>query len=302
MLLINSVDPLKMKKILRTENGFTLLELLISIALIAVIVGIALGGMKFGISAREIGEQRVDTYQRLRFISEQLSNKIGSYDPLFIQPSILPANSDGTTDPKKITSKKLLAFEGLADSVRFITFADSLTIAKNSHWLHEVQFYLGQHPQTLESGIIMMEQEIMFDDAFITPDPSTTRYILLAKDVSYLKFRYYKYRKLTPKELEAQIDKSVKFAEEWVDEIPLDYEDLIGLTANKKAGATVILEDPQSKISSPRAIEISIGLIEQPLPGRKEDPRLVYLPPTVIPFNLGLQFERFTQEAKSEKS
>lgn len=291
-----------MKKLLRTESGFTLLELLISIALIAVIVGIALGGMKFGISAREIGDQRVEVYQRLRFISEQLSNKIGSFDPLFIQPTLLPANADGTTDPKKIQSQKLLAFEGLADSVRFITFADSLTTAKNSHWLHEVQFYLGQHPQTLESGIIMMEQEIMFDDAFITPDPATTHYIMLAKDVAYLKFRYYKSRKLTPKELEAQTDKSVKFAEEWLDEVPLDYADLVGLSANKKAGANTLLEDPLSKISSPRAMEISIGLIEQPLPGRKEDPKLVYLPPTVIPLNLGVQFERFPQEAKSEKS
>ncbi|MBI4382621.1 MAG: prepilin-type N-terminal cleavage/methylation domain-containing protein, partial [Nitrospinae bacterium] len=106
------------------EQGFTLLELLISIAIIAMIVAIALGGMKFGITAREIGEQRTETFQRLRFIGEQISTQIKSLHPLFIEPvEIAQPEPD---KPATAEVPKVLAFEGTENSLRFITFAETL--------------------------------------------------------------------------------------------------------------------------------------------------------------------------------
>ena len=68
------------------QSGFTLLELIVSLAIIALIAGLSMGGVRLGISAREIGEERANMYQRLRFIGEQISQKIKSTHPLFIKP------------------------------------------------------------------------------------------------------------------------------------------------------------------------------------------------------------------------
>ena len=300
-----------MKKILRTANGFTLLELIISISIIAVIVSIALGGIKFGISTREVSDQKTETYQRLRFIGEQISSKIRSFHPLFIQLNPVQIIETGITNPTN-TPKKLLAFEGLEDSIKFITFADNLAVTNKSRWLHEVQFYLGEHPETRESGIIMMEQNILFDEAFVTPDPQTTQYFMLAKDVSYLKFRYYKSRKPTPEELSvlrnqttnqsAQTNQPVQYIDEWVNTIPLDYGQNINLPTGANPATTPPVEDLQSKISSPRAVEISIGLKEPQIPGRREDLRLIYLPPMIIPFHAGGQVVRPPREGRSQRA
>lgn len=299
-----------MKKNLRAENGFTLLELIISMAIIAVIVGIALGGMKFGISAREVGDQKTEIYQRLRFIGEQISSKTRSLHPLFIQLTPVLTDATQAIDAKKMTPLKLLAFEGLEHSIRFITFADSLSVTKKNRWLHEVAFYLGEHPYTRESGIIMMEQELLFDDAFITPNPETTQYIMLAKDVSYLRFRYYKSRKLSAEELKAQKDnaqnaqnnKPILYIDEWATEIPLTYTINIDQSASEPGKPPAPVVDQQSKISTPRAIEISIGLKEQQIPGKTEEPGVIYLPPMIVPLNAGTQITRPPLEVKNEKT
>ena len=179
--------------------------------------------------------------------------------------------------------------------MRFITFAENLTATTKNPWLHEVLFYLGRHPQTGESGIIMMEREMLFDDVFVTPGPENTQYLVLAKDVSYLNFRYYKSRKMTPEELAEQADNPAQYQyiDEWVSQVPLSYTGNI-------AGASV--EDPQSKISSPRAVEISIGLKEQPIPGRTDEPKMIYLPPMTVPLNAGVQIERPPQRVQNENS
>jgi prepilin-type N-terminal cleavage/methylation domain-containing protein len=298
-----------MKNHLRAENGFTLLELLISMAIIAVIVGIALGGMRFGISAREIGEQKIDTLQRLRFIAEQISTKLKSFHPLFIQPTPVPSTTAIKTetdiiDKAKKPIKKFLAFEGLPNSIRFITYADSLSIIGNNHWSHEVQFYLGEHPLTKETGIIMKEQEILFEDSFITPNPESSRYVLLAKDVAYLKFRYYKTRRLKPEELLYQSDPTLLFIDEWVETVLLEFEDPLAPPANNAQSAMLPDEDQLTKISSPRAVEISIGIKEQQLPGKDKDvePKIIYLPPMLIPLNSGLQIVRPPEEVKNEQT
>lgn len=297
-----------MKTKLFHENGFTLLELLISISIIAVIVGIALGGMKFGISAREIGDQKTDTYQRLRFIAEQVSTKIKSFHPLFIQPSAFQANraqqkSEPTIiDKAQKPPKKFLAFEGLPNSIRFIAYTDSLSIAKNNRWLHEVQFYLGEHPVTNETGIIMKEQELMFEDSFVVPAPETSRFIMLAKDAAYLNFRYYKTRRLTPEEMTVQTDPTLLFIDEWVENIFLEYEDPLAPPKVDLQANPLLAEDPLTKISSPRAVEITIGLREQQLPGKNEDPKIIYLPPLLIPLNSGVQTVRPPEEVINEKT
>ena len=73
-----------MKLQLNNQFGFTLLELILSLSIVAMIVALALGGVRLGIVARDVGEQKVDTYQRLRIISEQLKQKLQSTYPVYV--------------------------------------------------------------------------------------------------------------------------------------------------------------------------------------------------------------------------
>ena len=66
------------KRRIKNQKGFTLLELILAMSIVAIVVALGLGGVRLGIAARDVGEQKVDIYQRLRIISEQLKQKLQS--------------------------------------------------------------------------------------------------------------------------------------------------------------------------------------------------------------------------------
>ena len=111
-----------MKHLFKNQSGFTLLELILSLSIVAILVALGLGGVRLGISARDVGEQKVDTYQRMRIISEQLKQKLQSTYPVFV------VQKDGVSGvPTPASSKRILAFEGNSNSIRFVTFATPMT-------------------------------------------------------------------------------------------------------------------------------------------------------------------------------
>ncbi|MFQ5671608.1 MAG: type II secretion system protein J [Nitrospinales bacterium] len=287
-------------KRLKNPHGFTLLELIISITMIAVIIGIALGGMRLGISTRELGEQKADTYQRLRFIGEQISQNIKSLHPLFIKEKTEELFFE--EQKNKQEPPKYLAFEGLPDSIRIITFANTLSMVKNPPWIHEVRFYLGAHPETRETGIIMMERDLDSEEAFmeVQSDSPGVHYIMLANEVNHLGFRYLKMTPIPPEELEQQEDPSIKYKTEWVDTIIIE--------PDKETQNPFFVKDektdtpkPENTISLPRAIEVSIGLKQPVVSSNVREPEIVYLPPMLIPLNSGIEFSRPPIEDEEEK-
>jgi len=290
-------------KQVNNQSGFTLLELIVSLAIIALIAGLSMGGVRLGISAREVGEERADIYQRLRFIGEQISQKIKSTHPLFIKPpdtfddiliedQTLETDQSSQNDSTVNKGKKIIAFEGKSDSIHLVTFVHGLSNFKKTPWIHEVSIYKGQNPITDEDGIVMMERDIFAEDIFsdINPNSDAVNYITLAKDVAFLKFRYYKMEKYTPEELEQLEDQSKEFYGQWVDEVVPDVtEDLIetlGITDEEAAFKEA------NKISLPRALEISLGLEFPELPGKLKSDKVYYLPPTIISFNSGVLLSR----------
>ena len=73
-----------MKCLRESNQGFTLLELILSLGIIGFIVAISLGAIRLGTSAQETGQLKIDTFQRLRLIQNQLGQKIKSNYPVFI--------------------------------------------------------------------------------------------------------------------------------------------------------------------------------------------------------------------------
>ena len=72
------------KRRIKNQKGFTLLELILAMSIVAIVVSLGLGGVRLGIAARDAGQQKVDIYQRLRIISEQLKQKLQSTYPVFV--------------------------------------------------------------------------------------------------------------------------------------------------------------------------------------------------------------------------
>jgi len=276
-----------MKCLRKSNQGFTLLELILSLGIIGFIVTISLGAIRLGTSAQETGQLKIDTFQRLRLIQNQLGQKIKSNYPVFMfQEKTIFTSKNSQEKPKR-----LLSFEGKNNSLRFVTFSSPLTSQGKSPWIHETIFYVGEHPKSGKSGIIMAERTVAqkksTDSVFNKIDKD--RLFLLAEDVDYLKFRYYQMRKLSPAEIELQLDKSKKYEGKWVTSVEHN-------TLKTKAGK--LIEEQQTrlhfeeknKMSLPRAVEVSLGLKEPTRASSVTESRVIFSPPIIIPLYSGMRF------------
>jgi len=280
----------------KNANGFTLLELILAMTIVGFIMAISLGAVRLGISTQEVGQQKTETFQRLRIIGEHLSQKIKSSYPVFIS---LPSKVSSTSEGSPVQAKRLLAFEGKKDSIRFVTFASPITATDNSTWTHEVLFFLGEHPKTGQKGIIMKEKEISPEDIFTKTNSSSNkeRYYLLAEDVAYLSFRYYIVEKISLEEAGPN-KKASTYTGKWVDRIlfnpPIpsqtEYESGDKKTLQKKSTTTL-----------PKGVEISLGLLEPVVAGSKKKPKLVSSPPLLLLLHSGMQFSLPALEDDKDK-
>ena len=287
---------------IKNQMGFTLLELILAMSIVAIIVALGLGGVRLGISARDVGEQKVETYQRLRIISEQLKQKLQSTYPVFVsQKDGVP----GVTAPN--SSKRILAFEGNTDSIRFVTFATPMTASDPTTLTHEVKFYIGEHPETEQTGVILMERDISNGDVFSRVDPRSdfVRYFVLAENAAQLKFRYYLMKKLPTQKVEGEDKNTLKFSGQWVDRISINSFEQ---SQDSSSQSSPILDfEKTNKISLPRAVEITIGIIPQPKPGEEaenEELEPVFSPPIIVLLNSGMEFALppIGKEADNEKA
>jgi prepilin-type N-terminal cleavage/methylation domain-containing protein len=291
-----------MKNPFRNQTGFTLLELILAMSIVAIIVALGLGGVRLGISARDVGEQKVETYQRLRIISEQLKQKLQSTYPVFV------SQKDGVSGvPVPVTSKRILAFEGTTDSIRFVTFATPMTASDPTTLTHEVKFYIGEHPETGKTGIILMERDISDGGVFSRIDPrsDSVQYFVLAENAALMKFRYYLMKKLPPQEVEGEDKNALQFSGHWVNRVSI--ETFQQSQASSSQNSPILDFEKTNKISLPRAVEITIGVIPQPKPGEEvenEELEPVFSPPIIVLLNSGMEFARppIEKEAENEKA
>lgn len=283
-----------MKKFMNNARGFTLLELILSLVIIGFIVGISLGAIRMGIATQEAGAKRAETFQRLRIIGEHLSEKIKSSYPVFIQPA-----QDEFAAKKSSRNRRILAFEGRKNSIRLVTFAHPLSSPEDLVWAHEAKFYLGKHPKTEETGVIMMEKDISDGDIFSNLDDKTEgRYFLLAKDVSHLEFRYYRQAE-KPKKTPGSTKEELTATGGWVEEIifnpPIELDS--GATT-----ANTLLSERDSYLSLPKGVEISLGLLESAGSGKDAEPKLISSPPIHLLFHSGMEFKLPEKTDDEEKN
>ena len=281
----------------KNAHGFTLLELILSMAIVGFIMALSLGAIRLGISTQEVGRQKTETFQRLRIIGEHLSQKIKSSYPKFIPPPrILSLSTKSVAGPPR----NLLAFKGEKDSIRFVTFASPIASMDNSVWAHEVRFYLGEHPQSGKEGIIMMEKEISPGNIFTENRSSRNkeRYYLLAEDVAFLNFRYYIMRKKFSDDPGLKEEVST-YQGEWVNRIAFN-PFASSQTENRPGKGQPLPED--AVISLPKGVEISVGLLEQTTSGSETEPKLISSPPVLLLLHSGMEFNLPVPEDKGENN
>ncbi len=278
---------------INSQKGFTLLELLISLMIFTLVILVTMQVIRLAVTSREISDKKLDTLQRLRFINEQLNSKIRSIHPLFIPK---PDKEDLIDRKKPKSSAKILAFQGKSDSIKFITFAEKLDSINQGPLIHEVQIYLGTHPETDEEGILMLEREIAsFDDIFKDDsDNNEGNLLLLADEVDYLEFKFYQINveeNLTP-DNSGKIQ-SLEYKGEWVDTIN---QEVFGLIDTTQADSLRDRDNDDEPINLPRAIEFSLGIFTDSFDEENGERELITLPPTIIPIHSGMVFERTTLE------
>ncbi len=100
-----------MNVINRREQGFTLLELLISLTILTIVTVIIGSGLRLAMDAWEKGEIETGETQRLRILSSIFSQQLKSVYPYMI----------------KIDSENVIVFEGDKNSIFFVTATNDIS-------------------------------------------------------------------------------------------------------------------------------------------------------------------------------
>jgi general secretion pathway protein J len=93
----------------RDQRGFTLLELLLALAMVGALVVIAFAGVRIALASWKQGEDRAEAYQHLRGIALTLARSVGAAYPY--------------TAPRGDTPTAVLLFGGEGSSLEFVTQA-----------------------------------------------------------------------------------------------------------------------------------------------------------------------------------
>ncbi|MBW2653267.1 MAG: prepilin-type N-terminal cleavage/methylation domain-containing protein [Deltaproteobacteria bacterium] len=131
---------------LNPEKGFTLLELLVSIAILSMVLVMIYGTLSMGSRAWEKGEEDIEKVQRMRVVMNLLSREIKSTFPYKITPSELD------------THKEFYAFEGKKDSVSFVSTIPLKGGRRGLSWL---SFWVES-----EEGLVVVERDALRSDIF----------------------------------------------------------------------------------------------------------------------------------------
>ncbi|MCD5390669.1 prepilin-type N-terminal cleavage/methylation domain-containing protein [candidate division NPL-UPA2 bacterium] len=145
-------------------KGFTLLELLITLAIVATILGIIYGSYASSVGTMSDCRERVGLYREARLILEIISREISS---AFVSDN-----------------NEKLRFEGAQDELHFSSASGRLVPGLEPTDIREISYYLGPEPD--RNSLMRREQWPVDDD--IREGGET---LILIDDIESLNFSYY---------------------------------------------------------------------------------------------------------------
>jgi general secretion pathway protein J len=142
-------------------SGFTLLELLIALSIVAALLAILLGGLRVGLAAWRQGEDRAEAHQHLRSLAELLSRSVAGTFPYRM--------------PSAGVGKPTVQFQGDEERLAFVTLSPPFPLpAPIAFTAVTLAHEGGEHP-----GLTVREKPLPNLDPFeaVTPvfaDPAVT--------------------------------------------------------------------------------------------------------------------------------
>jgi len=232
------------------EAGFTLLELLVSMTILALIFVTILGAIQVGSKSWESGEQRAEENLRTRTLFDTLARELTMLYPLRV----------------KDQDKEVVAFRGNSDSLSFATLPESYGAEPFSHMIRVVTYAV-----ETERGLVATETYPLVGGGDAS-GPQEGRVKGLDERVSEARFRY-----LVP---EGKPDE--KLPPTWRDfwdpsqdeEVPLVARGLLSLAGRRPL---------QGSDRLPLAVEITLTIRQTNQRGGRD----LILPPLVFPVQVG---------------
>ena len=152
----------------RSTHGFTLLELLISMTILALIFVTVLGAIQIGSKSWESGEQRAEENQRTRTLFDTLARDLTMLYPLRV----------------KDQDRDIIAFRGKSDSLWFATLPESYGAEPFSHMIRIVTYAVEP-----DRGLVATEGYPLVGVSAAADSPES-RLKRLDERVSEARFRY----------------------------------------------------------------------------------------------------------------
>ncbi|MBU0484147.1 MAG: prepilin-type N-terminal cleavage/methylation domain-containing protein [Proteobacteria bacterium] len=158
------------------RQGFTLLELLISLAIMSVIVTVIFGGLRVGVRAWDKGESLVDSQQRLRIVPELVRKQIAS----LTMPEVLKKDS------------KWFFFEGDNRSMAF--FSNISLYPEHEGGIVYVRYLVSEVGEGKEK-LAFFEKDINLFDSTELAETDQTVYLDLLSEYTSISFDFMAARK-----------------------------------------------------------------------------------------------------------
>ncbi|MGA1875032.1 MAG: type II secretion system protein J [bacterium] len=176
----------------KQPSGFTLIEVLISLTILSLIMGVIMGGFRLGSRSWQKGEQRLEEQQRMRCVFSILVQDMKSC--ITIHRDADPEASGKVN--KRDRQKQPVVFIGESDKLRFVTTASGISPRLKGGTLRLVSYCLSQEDDN--PGLIMGECPLLYQYPFEavcfgdedSSGPKVFTYSLYP-DVVEISFQYY---------------------------------------------------------------------------------------------------------------
>jgi general secretion pathway protein J len=156
-----------------STTGFTLIEVIVTLTVLGFILLIIFGAFRLGLSAWERGESIKEEYQKVRIITQLISQQIKSIVPYKIKTQKTEGN--------------YLAFEGKAHSLKFVS---ALPIKAKQPEGFVYAIYEFKEGGSEGGRLILYEQRVLNRD-FFEEEPREELAVSLLEGISNVRFEYY---------------------------------------------------------------------------------------------------------------
>lgn len=153
---------------MREERGFTLIELIIALALVGALLVTAFGGLRMAVGAWQRGDQRAQAQQHVRGLTVALGRAIGG--------------THAYSGPRRQGESPKLLFEGTASRIEFVTHVPPFpTAVPVAFTAVAIELHEGEQP-----GLVVRQRVLPNHEPFEKATPVLEDTTVTTLTLSYL--------------------------------------------------------------------------------------------------------------------